>query len=305
MVFDYWHNLTRHYYFKYFGSTISKDKNVAALRSKILKIEQTRFDDLTSCNIEWLNYNKRLRDLILKENPCFFLNWDIIQSTMFCEPLFVEFDYLKKSDCWGKIRKGLKESPVGNPRPYRYYPDSSGNLVHHMYTLVNFLEFHHLNFSEITGNVFEFGGGYGSFCRMFYNLGFSGKYTIYDQPEFVALQEFYLKSIFEDPRSISYISYFGDLDRYFTHENKLDIFIALWSLSECPIRFRSEILAKKCNPKYFLFAYQNKFGEIDNNKYFDDLILQNKRYRWVKKPIKHIPGNNYLYGVRIDPHGNK
>src|SRR5207244_11597755 len=43
--------------------------------------------------------------------------------------------------------------------------------------------------------VLEFGGGYGSMCRLFHNLGFRGRYLIFDLPAFSALQRFFLRSI--------------------------------------------------------------------------------------------------------------
>ena len=46
-----------------------------------------------------------------------------------------------------------------------------------------------------SGVIVEFGGGYGSMCRLLHKLGFSGQYFIYDLPEFVALQRYFLKSI--------------------------------------------------------------------------------------------------------------
>jgi hypothetical protein len=298
-------------YFKFFfrEGWIPQKNNISLLRSKILKIEEMNSDCKSCCDIAWINNKNLLRNLIIHENPFFFLDWDVIRSTMFHDSQFVEFEFLKKSHYWDTIQEGLKESSVGNPPPYRYYPKSSGNLIHHMYSLINFLNFFKLNFSDISGEVFEFGGGYGSFCRLFYNLGFSGNYTIFDQPEFSVLQEFYLNSIFneipitlkEDSRykkSIILLSNHNDLIHLFSGNKKLDIFIALWSLSECPIDFRSEILNDTCKPDYFVFGYQDKFGEIDNKKYFEDLIHQENGYIWITTPIKHLPGNYYLYGKR-------
>jgi hypothetical protein len=39
--------------------------------------------------------------------------------------------------------------------------------------------------------VIEFGGGYGSLCRLFFNQQFKGQYVLFDLPPFSALQHFF------------------------------------------------------------------------------------------------------------------
>ena len=57
-------------------------------------------------------------------------------------------------------------------------------------------------FEETTGSkidtlelIFEFGGGYGSMCRLAHNLGFNQAYIIFDLQPFSALQNYYLSSL--------------------------------------------------------------------------------------------------------------
>lgn len=229
---------------------------------------------------------------------------------MFHHPDVVELKFLQDSVNWNKIKKAIIESPVGNPPYYHSYPCSSGNLVHHAYVLINFLNYYKINLCGTSGRIFEFGGGYGSFCRLVHNLGFSGSYIIFDQPEFSALQEFYLKSLYHDisinsgeiytsDKSINLVSNINDLNQIFSKKDGLNIFVALWSISECPIEFRSAILNERCKPDYFLISYQKTFGNIDNVAYFDKYIRENNDYKWDKIEILHLPGNYYLFGKKI------
>ena len=303
--------LYRKYVKHYLSRRVTKNSKYATdlLRLKVLKLQDTETKKKSSCDMAWINYNNRLKKKILESDPNFFLEWDVIQETMFHHPDLVELKFLQNSGNWTEIKKAINESPVGNPPYFHYYPCSSGNLVHHAYSLINFLNFYKINLYDIPEEIFEFGGGYGSFCRLVYNLGYSGSYTIFDQPEFSALQEFYLKNLFNNisidskyPRtsnkSIDLLSDMNDLNQFFSMKNKFSIFIALWSLSECPIEFRSEILNENCIYDYFLISYQEKFGNIDNAKYFDEYTLQNSDYMWDKIKIEHLPGNYYLFGKK-------
>ena len=67
-------------------------------------------------------------------------------------------------------------------------------MIHHAYHLAQFEEKTRTQVHEIDF-VLEFGGGYGSMCRLFYNLGFRGRYVIFDLPSFSALQIYYLKTL--------------------------------------------------------------------------------------------------------------
>ena len=92
---------------------------------------------------------------------------------------------------WEEI---LEEDSAGDPKPYKGYRRSSGNRIHQAYHLARFQEETGLPVSRFP-LIVEFGGGYGSLCRLVHKLGFKGQYIIFDLPEFVALQKFYLGSL--------------------------------------------------------------------------------------------------------------
>lgn len=258
----------------------------------------------------WIRNMNRLRELVLHQNPREFLRWDVISDTMFISNLpfvSVELDYLKHHADWSsRFRKAIRESPVGHPSPSVYYPRSSGNLIHHAY--------HIAQFEEKTGSkvnnfdfVVEFGGGYGSMCRLFYNLEFCGRYVIFDLPLFSALQTYFLKTLGlpvlskeEFSRSTTGIFCVSDLqslnDIVAEHVGEDTLFVATWSLSESPVSLREGVFSSLLEFQSFLIAYQNKFGEVDNCEYFGKWEEMLDNIVWKSWEISHLPENYYLIG---------
>lgn len=110
-------------------------------------------------------------------------------------------------------------------------------------------------------SIVEIGGGYGDMCSVVHDMGFKGKYTIYDFPEVQKIQDYYLKS---QDINANFVSDPANLE-------EADLVIATWSLSEIPIDFRDQIMAKIGNSKNWLVMFQAKiFGTIDNSTYFKE-----------------------------------
>jgi hypothetical protein len=263
----------------------------------------------------WMRNMNRLQELALTRDPRRFLRWDVVGNTMFVSYtsyISTELSFLKHSPDWNtRWRPAIQESPAGHPIPYIFYPASSGNLIHHAYHLAQLEEKTRVRAQDI-GLVFEFGGGYGSMCRLFYNLGFEGRYIVYDLPPFSALQRYYLKilglpvqSVTEFMKSktgIVCISDTQDLKALLSEslEASDSLFLATWSISESPIRVRDSVLPLLYDFGLFLIAYQQRFGEIDNAQFFSNWKEVASRVRWNNWQIEHIPGNYYLIGKTAD-----
>ncbi len=265
----------------------------------------------TSSQRQWFNNVNRLRELVLREDPREFLRWHVISSTMFAKHasyVEAELNFLKSQPDWrNRWSKLIKESPVGHPTPYWRYPRSSGNLIHHAYHLAKFEEKTGIK-ADTFDSVFEFGGGYGSMCRLFYNAGFSGRYVIFDLPAFSALQEFFLKSagikgcsVEQLKKEILRCNCVSDIDQLreivrndFNTDNSL--FVATWSISEAPVSLRDMILPLTSSFKAFLIAYQHRFQEIDNANYFRNWQDTHRKIEWHEWEIEHMPANRYLVG---------
>lgn len=234
-----------------------------------------------------------------------FLKWNVITNTMFHRAKTVELEFLKQQADWEIVKKALVESTVGNPKPYRGMRTSSGNLIHQAYSLYRFMETNRLEIDDLH-QIVEFGGGYGCMCRLIHNLGFQGKYIIYDLPEFSALQSYYLSlarpgnqsysNVANEPRTVVLLSNLEDLKKQIKLDERTDLFIALWSLSETPHTLRRQVLDIVTAPEYFLLAYQDKFEGQDNTDFFTSMVQDLSSYEWARSRIDHLPKNNYLFG---------
>ena len=260
----------------------------------------------------WLANRMELRRHIIEGEPSRFLRWDVVTGSMFVgNRAYIdnELAYLMQRPDWERVWEAvIQEDPVGDPKPYKRYKGSSGNRIHQAYHLARF--------EEATGQpisrfplVVEFGGGYGSLCRIIHKLGFHGRYVIFDLPEFVALQKYYLGSLAmglieaedmltgrcgifctSDPELLGSMA---------TSEARTGLFVATWSLSETALAFREQIMTLPAinAAGAYLIAYQSDFKGIDNHSFFDAWRETKPDIRWVHSEIAHMPGNHYLFGT--------
>jgi hypothetical protein len=234
----------------------------------------------------WVENNEKLLEKINSDDVNNFLRWDFIIQTMFAHPPKQELEYLKSHGFYRKWRRVLKEDPFGNPVLHDQYEGSSGNLIHHAYSLsqlYKYCDFDILNCKSI----FEFGGGYGSFYRLVRKIGFTGKYSIYDLPAFLALQNKFISSVFGNCDNVFFLNDIKEKEH-------VDLFISLWAISECPLTLRESVL-NNIDSDIYLIAYQSEFDGIDNINYFNAMKDKLKNTHSVDiVAIKHYPGNFYF-----------
>lgn len=315
--------LIKKMYRKIYLREFSKKLNLPTEKEKTLidelvndfqKISIIDTKDLSGATLTWAYNMNRLRELIFNDDPRRFLQWDVIRETMFAgnaRYVLKELESLRNQNIFEEYwKKGIIESEVGSPSRCHWFKNSSGNLIHHAYHLQQFEEKTNIALNTIDF-VFEFGGGYGSICRLFNNLGFNNKYVIFDLPSFSLLQKYYLKSLgyrlltvneFCCERSgILCISDFEELKDVLkiTISVKRKLFIGTWSISETSIDLRNSIFSLLGNFNLFLLTYQDKFKEVDNIDYFKNIQKNYSSVKWDNWKIEHIPGSNYLIGNGI------
>lgn len=260
----------------------------------------------------WERFREELRRELDARDPRTFLRWPIIQHAMCLTnsgAVVPEYLGLRTSGHWARYSRAVEESPAGNPVRFLYCPRSSGSLLHHCHHVMRFAEITGADLSTMDAIV-EFGGGYGSMCRLLHRLGFRGRYFIYDLPEFSALQRYFLQSIGmpvldagADPAApgIHLLSDLGKLQAALAllPAGGRRAFIATWSLSESQPELRDRFLPLVETFDCFLLAFQNHFNGVDNNDYFAQFERATAaRVEWTKKRLRHLPGNNYLFGKR-------
>lgn len=282
-------------------------KQLTQLRNIFLTLPDA--DETVSSEAEraWNRNLNCLKYKVINTDAREFLRWDVVRGTMFvgnAKYINDELAYLKANKEWiSRWRIAIRESEQGCPPPYYGRMESSSNLIHHAYHLARFEEETGLKINELK-NIFEFGGGYGSMCRLVHQLGFKGKYVIFDLPHFSHLQKFYLKSLglnvkekegFDDVSGIYCLDELEDIER--VRVGGCDsLFIATWSFSETPISIRERLLAQIELSQSCLIAYQDVFGEVDNVSYFS-ITPEFKTFpNLLNEKIAHLPGSRYLFG---------
>jgi hypothetical protein len=281
------------------------------LRSVANNTPEFQSNNCTPSEKEWFDNMNQLRQLILTDDPRKFLQWDVVRRTMFIgyeRYVSTELKSMKLLSDWNnRWRRTIKESPIGCPMPFVFYPASSANLIHHAYHLSVFEQRTGVKIDALDF-VMEFGGGYGSMCRVIHKLGFCGRYIIFDLPLFSALQKYFLSTLglnvltleqfLSNKPGILCISDLRELNLVIAHEDfkRESLFIATWSISEAPIKIREAIYPLVPKFKSWLIAYQHRFGEVDNVNFFNSWKTENSCYKWFNMPIEHLPGNSYLVG---------
>lgn len=279
---------------------------IEELRSSFLKLSSP-VENSSQSEKQWMDNINRLKTLVISDDPRIFLQWDVITRTMVvgnADFIDIELNFLRNLPDWNRWEKAINEVPVGQPTLFPKYPSSSGNLIHHAYHVAQFEKKTGTNIETID-TIFEFGGGYGSMYRLMHNLGFQGKYIIFDFPAFSALQQFFIKSIGLEVHTIdSYksaksgvicISDLDQLELVLTSQISSDnsMFLASWSISETPIEFRESILSLITQFKAFLIAYQGQFDNNNNIEFFEKWKNDQDAIEWHNFKIEHIPNNYY------------
>lgn len=240
----------------------------------------------------------RLRREVMSRDARGFLTWDVIRATMFPAPYATfgrrELKFLKAHD-WPVWRNAIRERLAGLPLPCVYYPASSTNAIHHAYHLERFAEHAGVSIGSFR-SIVEFGGGYGSLCRIAHSAGFGGQYAIFDLPEQSALQRYYLSAVgILNVLLLSQIEQLRALAETFQSPR---LFIATWSLSESPLPLREAVAAVIGGFEAFLIAYQSEFGGVDNANFFEEWQSWFPDVRWTVHKIDHLLASTYLFGIR-------
>jgi len=238
----------------------------------------------------WTDQRATLRDLLAGDRER-FLHWPLIIGTMFYLPPPDELQYLQSLPNWPFIRELIKDPGVGGAELDPLF-HTNGNIIHHAYSI---FRFESATGHEFTGGgtILEIGGGYGNFCRLLVKRGFTGRYLIYDLPEFLQLQEWYLGRTLAagERKQVTFATSLPDRAEI----ERDSMIVGLWSISEMPFELRDRI--KALAPKYFLIGYQQEFFGLDNVEYFRRWERDGD-YHWVHVAIPHIQDNYYLFGTR-------
>ena len=239
-------------------------------------------------------FNKKILYILKKEKLISFLRNSFLQKMFFVHNrlfVFKELIKLKNNKNWKFYKKIIIEDNVGDPVRYFLYPKSSGNRINHVYHLNVLSSEFNVNLKKIN-KVFEFGGGYGCMARIFSKINKKIFYTCFDTNYVNLLQYYYLKQNnlnvgFKKKNNYFLISNFSENKKFLLKKFHNHFFIANWSISETPLKFRERFLKIIENSKFILISFQEYFEGIDNLSYFSKLkkkLDKNFHIKILKNP---------------------
>jgi len=252
--------------------TLEEDIKIEAGKIKLIQTDKE--------TNKWFSYRQKFLDDLKNNDLTNFTKWEgsvgafVIAENAGSEEHFKELDL-------NKWEHALKETTTGNIDRASFYPDSSVNMIRYAGHLATFEKRYNKKIEDME-TIVEFGGGYGGMCRLVKRLGFKGEYIIYDLPELLLLQKYYLtKEGLMDNTIIT--------DDFSIFNKPHDLLIGTWSVSECPLAMRDEIIK---NFKCYIMAFQKNFYGINNERYFNSLKLD------IFKENHTPPGSCYCMGVK-------
>lgn len=287
------------------------------LRKEYRNIIRGNFQENSPLSDSWSEFLKELETHVINDDPRTFLRWNLVKKVMAPANLSpMEYCFLKSLPDWESRWKNIvSESSSGHPVPFLFYPKSSWILLQHASHAAVFERHTGQEIKELR-TIFEFGGGFGSLCRVFYKLGFKGKYIIFDFPHLSALQKYFLRSLglnslniasnrlpSENEEGAWCISQIDLLQELLKSQKDLpsSLFIATWSLSESPMETRDKIIPLLQSFQYMLITYQKHFDKIDNDDFFRNNFIQRsefKEMKWYNWEIPYFLNNFYLIGQK-------
>jgi hypothetical protein len=280
-----------------------------------LRIAFSKIVDASDPSSSWHANVRELQRWVSSSDPYSFLRWGVIRKTMFVgwsAYVIKELRELAHDLGWHeRWRSLIREDNAGLPGRFPLHWSSSGNRIHHAYHLLRFERATKRSLGDF-GWVVEFGGGYGSMCRLISKAGFRGRYIIYDLPHFSALQRYYLLccggteiSAQGGPAdSVSLgqcvVTFMSDAQRFrealeSRNFGNNGLFVATWSLSEAPLAQRVVGEHALRSASAALIAYQEQFDGVDNRAYFTDVARFRKDLDWRWEEIAHLPSSHYLF----------
>jgi hypothetical protein len=276
------------------NNLLREKKNKKKLELQIFLKEKAK--NITNNNLNKLKthsvFSNNILELIINLKLDNFLRYSFIQKMFFVNNRLYLIFFLLKILKKNKFVKLLKEVSIGNPLPFFLYKSTSGNKIRHIYHLLSYN-----SYKSLKADIFiEIGGGYGCMAHLISKYSSPKKYIIFDTPEVVLLQYYYLKNLnydvgFDNENFkiilVSNLNKLNILIKRFKNNKKF--LISNWALSEMSIRLRQKLSSLFFISENFLMSFQSNFEQIDNFKYFNFI-----RDRLAGSKIFPIPEMNFL-----------
>lgn len=233
------------------------------------------------------------------ERPRHFLRWSTIQKTMFVgNAPYIENewkDLMRARALLGEPRMRWSGRKLDCPyfgRPVRSDLDrkTTGDFIRHAHTLNEFEQKSQVPIEQFN-TIFEFGGGYGALCYLVHKLGFMGEYMMFDLPEMLLIQEYYLSNTIGGGINVLWD---GTIPT-----KEIDLFVASSSISEVNMELREKIFTT-IDARYYYISYLPRHGAWRNDVYFNKLREKTQdEIEWQSWYNPYKTNLNYLYGRKL------
>ncbi len=267
----------------------------------------------------WKKQKKSMADLINgKEDPNFLLRSPIAgpmvrnewSKTQDYEVIYLQYCI---KDSTRKLIQSFQDTQFGGLSFRCKEFNCSINTLGQLFFFVKLLERN--NFENVQ-TIVELGGGYGCLARVAKKIKPETTYVLFDLPEYLAIQSFYLRSTLTNTEVIIH----NEVPKYFKPgaihlvpvfflpdiDIKADLFVSAFALSETPKTVQLMVI----NKKFFhatsvcLTGQLNRWGTQHNFEHhktvFDGMHLH---YKFCfAQPLHHFGGhlNSYeIYGTNI------
>ena len=269
---------------------------------------RTDLRDLTSVAQDQLPFWRATTEQLLRhvenEDPRYFMRWPPIAGTMVPNNTpyaLAAYRALRRRPDWhGKWKHAVIHRNFGHGPPFLANPRSSAITVEHATHLVRFKDATGRDLIDCAG-IAEFGGGFGSMCRLTTRLGFRGRHVIFDLPPILALQRYFLglHSIAAGYDRAERIVLASGLETVAATIPRDTALISTWALSEMPIGLREQIerFLRDDRTTVAMLAYQHAFEGIDNKAWFAGLMQRNQDL-WDWHKVAFDANSDYLFGIR-------
>ena len=221
-------------------------------------------------------WGKRRQDIRDKmnagDNWSEFLKWPVVRASLFTGQIPNTDAELKEIEGsgWYTVLK------MSNFIPW------NGTAIHQAHLMYFYDNFH----DQYT--VAEFGGGYGEMYRVLYEYGHFGEYYVYDFPELLTLQEYYLRS--NDIPTENWHPCYTISD--WLEMPQPDLFVSICAMSEAPLKDRMKIW--DVQPKSCAIRYQPTWDGINNTEYFLRVAEERLMYVVERKTAPNYPNHSLL-----------
>lgn len=252
----------------------------------------------------WATMTQELLHCAETGDPLYFMRWSPIAGAMVpnTTPDSIRaYRTLRGRPDWGqRWRSAVMHPNFGHAPPFLANLGTSALTVGHASHLIRFQEATGQDLLN-RGGIVEFGGGFGSMCRLTTRLGLPGPYLIFDLPPILALQRYYLglHGIDAQPAGSGRVMLCRELDEVRANMPTNCALMSTWALSEMPLglRERIETFLDDARATAVLLAYQYAFEGIDNRVWFDAMVKRHAAgWRWFK--VSADSHSDYLFAVR-------